>query len=286
MARIPRQRKIFEDELSAPIWIRPFTDPFGDAVQAARETLRKHGIKYEGLDRTFLYPDPSGTGWKQIPSDRAKLVKERSNELNPFNLDDVKWDQKRRRKKIQEWNCWLNRYPWRDCSTLQEFMKYDRIKEFSDVWYACDILKNHERTLYSQHIQHFDASSLSDPTVSGTAPYSYANMCDAYQVGLRIEVAYEALKNKPFEPHALRGMKVAEDGQSRQGKLADHTLTVMACLMEQWHSRTRAAQLTAAADFGTSKDANVQLWKRHKPANKQLGHTGECPIRHVPPSGL
>ena len=221
LARTLKRWKASEEQSSVPEWMRPFTDPFVEHVQAAQDILREHKIQYEGLASTFLYWSRAENGWKQIPSKRAKLVKERSSELNSFKPNSFEPDRERRKKKLQDWQHWHNRYPWRSCSTLQQFMKDEYIRPFSGVWYACKILEDYERTLFSKCVQTSSPSRPSNPTISETAPYTFAHMCDAYQVGLRIGASNEALKNKSFEPDAIRGidqLKNASEGGKERGR--------------------------------------------------------------------
>ena len=222
-----KQWEISEAKTSVPTDLRPFTDPFIEPVQAAQETFQRYGFKYEGLASTFVYWHPAANRWKQIRGERAKLVNERSEGLNPYDPDQFEWDQDRRKVLYQEWLHWRNRFPWRCCSTLQDLMKRNCLTPFTDIWYACEILRAYERTIFSKYTQPFSPPKPYGPLFSSAGQYSYAHLCDAYQAAQHIGAAFEAMKNKPYERDAIRGIKVAEGGRSRQGKFAGHTQDVL-----------------------------------------------------------
>jgi hypothetical protein len=119
---------------------------------------------------------------------------------------------------------------------IQELASTILAKPLSRLWYAANLL-----SLYFVHKDEFRLG------------YLWA----------------EYRNKKSYEHYAIQGIKASEGGRSRQGKYASHTPAVLANmkrLMDNGHSRERAAELTAEAGFGTSKGANVKLWKRHKPA--------------------
>jgi hypothetical protein len=227
LARKLKKREESEARGSVNAMLRPFMDPFVEAVQLGKETLRKYRIEYEGMSRTYLYWRPHRRDWINLRRSRAKLIIDRSERLNPFDRDTFHtngYDQLSKEdltEKYLEWENWKRRYSWRDCRTLGYLYENEFINPYSHLWYACNILRAYERTFHSEECR-LSGSPLSlSSKLSSTAKYSVAHMCDAYTAAFSIGTAHEALKNKTLEPDAIRGidqLKSASEGGKERGR--------------------------------------------------------------------
>lgn len=91
----------------------------------------------------------------------------------------------------------------------------------------------------------------------------------AFMAGRHMQEAW----GKPFESHALRGIKTieaaAEGGRNRKGKRSSKSAAILAemqKLIDAGHSKARAAELAAQKGLGASKEANIKLYGRSSAA--------------------
>ena len=233
--------------------------PLAEPVEFAIATVQQHGIKYEGYRGTFLYWHRLQGRWLQIPGNIGAAIVAKRHDMLLSTIDCPKSERVAATRRSVAWD---SLYPWRICNSLARLFQIDAFEPNTPLWHALRILDWYENFQ--------NASSLMQSD-NGDNPQEGVLM-DAAESGLEIGRSYEALKKKPFELHALRGIKTLKaaraGGDGRRGKFEPKTRAVlveMERLVAQGHTLSRAAELTANREIGTSKVANLALWHRHKP---------------------
>lgn len=158
---------------------------------------------------------------------------------------------------------WLTMYPWRRTQQLATlFQLLESFQPYTTFWHALNIL----------HMENKLLEYAEDRIPKDTAGYSevFDEKCLEYAVLLG--KSYEAINKKPYEEPAIAELK-ALDGRRVGGAVSaqsfaesrEEILTSMEQLKDFGHSISRAAEITHKdRKLGASKDANRQIWKRHK----------------------
>lgn len=230
--------------------------PLDEAIEFAIATLQEHGIKYEGYRKTFLYWRADRSGWQQIPGSVAAAIRTKVNEMwdrmpDPY---DAESDMILRRLIA-----WQTKYPWRANKSLFEVFRADVFETNTPIWHALSIFDWYE--------QYQDAVDLIG---SDDGDYSVEHyLKDAVESAFEIGRNYEALVKKPFEPHAIRGMKTVEAADKGAEATAAITRERTQPRLEKMkelvpkHGVANAARLLAAKGMG-SITANRGLWYRRQ----------------------
>lgn len=242
-----------------------------EAVSYAEQVLLQHGIEFEGMHSTYIYWDADGQ-LVQLRQDIGAALFERTerwrNEL-VYNLPDE--SKVTLEAAIMRNEHRLDLYPWRRATHLYAAWRAGRFPEYSAIDHAIALLNSY----------HFFQSSfwlalnpqyygyIGNKGERGVAALHLAR--SAFQIGRE----YEALRKKPFEIHAIRGIKTVKSASaggetvSRRNQLhRENVLSAMRTYVEKGFSVSRAADLVARSGLGTSRDANRKLWDRHS----KLGH--------------
>jgi len=168
--------------------------PLDEAIEFAIATLQEHGIKYEGYRGTFLYWRADRSGWVQIPGRVAAAIRAKVSEMFDRMPDpyDAESDMILRRLIA-----WQTKYPWRANKSLFEVFQADVFETNTPIWHALSIFD-----WYELHQEAVDLTGSDDGDSPVEDRMSYA-VESAFEIGRH----YEALRKKPFEPHALHGQK-------------------------------------------------------------------------------
>ncbi len=232
--------------------------PLGAPAKFAAETLQELGINFEGYEETYLFWHLGSHDWRQIPGRIGATILRTRIEIRKLVRES---DGDARDAAALRLKAWESLYPWRTCNSLRFLYQADRFEPNTPIWHALRIFDCYEQFSYS---------------LSATEA-EYGHDCStllkmASRSALEIGQAFEALKKKPYEPHALRGIAVSDaagrGGAKRRRNLEPATRAVLAemkRLIDNGQSISRAADLTAQKGIGTSKDANRKLWRRHMP---------------------
>ena len=135
---------------------------------------------------------------------------------------------------------------------------------FSEVWHAAMLLSQ-----IAEYRRMVGLVMLPGPYRPGKKTV-VEHMDEAASAAFEIGRHLQAIWNKPFEPHALRGMKVRaaqeSGGAERRRQTSPRSkkiLDVMSKLIElNGHTVSRAAEIAVQRGCGTSAEANRKLWNR------------------------
>jgi len=228
--------------------------PLDEAIEFAIATLQEHGIKYESYRETFLYWCAVRGRWRQIPASMGTAIRAKVNEMWDRMPDPYDAESDMILRRIMAWQ---TMYPWRTCKSIFEVFQADVFEINTPIWHALSIFDWYE--------QYQDAVDLIG---SDDGDYSVEHyLKDAVESAFEIGKNYEALVKKPFEPHAIRGMKTLESAD--KGAQATRAITrerteprieKMKMLVPEFGVDTAASILEAE---GMGKfEANKKLWHR------------------------
>ncbi len=232
--------------------------PLYEANEYAIEILQDHGIKYEGNRETFLYWSASRGRWRQIPGSMAAALKAKQWKIRE-RIEDL--PETERDTAIRQYVVWEAVYPWRMCKSLHMLWRIDAFEPNTPIWHALAIF---------DWLEQFQDAA--EDIRSGDGDYSIEdNIIDATESAFEIGRSYEALIKKPFEPHALRGMKTvssaSDGGRIRAGETQKKTRAVlrkMERLILSGKSQSNAAKIAFKQGYGSSAEANRKLWQRRR----------------------
>lgn len=139
----------------------------------------------------------------------------------------------------------------------------------SREWHALQVLELARHYLVVMSWAKYEGSD-EDPSELDDTP---SWMAEAAKIAFEIGRHMQASWNKPFEPHAIRGMRViaaaTASGYARRNEARNNRIIAeMTRLIECGNSIDRAAELAAAHGIGASKVANSKVWYRHREKNQ------------------
>ncbi len=233
-----------------------YDSPLDEAIEYAIATLQEHGIKYEGYRETFLYWHHVRRCWLQITGSMATAIKAKVSEMWD-HIDDC--PETERDMALRRLVAWKTMYPWRECKSLHTLWQLNVFEPNTPIWHALSIFD-----WYGPHQEAVDLIGSDDGDYPVEDRMSFA-VESAFEIGRH----YEALVKKPFEPHAIRGMKTVEAADKGAEATAAITrertqprLEIMKELVPK-HGVANAARLLAAKGMG-SFAANKKLWERRE----------------------
>jgi hypothetical protein len=213
----------------------PKHDFLRDAVNLSISVIEDHGFIYEGFNTTYLYWDRE---WKQVYYWFATALREKMFRL----LQDGRLLSERD---------WMERYPWRCAMPLSFHFRQREFGIYTPLWHSLNIL-----SCYSAY----------------NGAKSGRSLLNASEATFEMGRSYDALLKKPYEQHALVGIKNLAGRQKgaavRRAQTrppAEAVLAEMRRLIENHGLSASSAALTATKrGFGTSQEANRKLWQRRK----------------------
>lgn len=187
-------------------------------IDAAIAELRKLGIRYSNWHSTYLYWDTSTRSWTQV--DQVKAVEILAQREAAW-LDILALPEGDRKAAVLALD--TRGQAWNHCQPLHFLFRLDRFEVFTPLWHALNILNFHD-----------EYSSIMDLLLDGQA-YAHcqpsevvADVAILTRASLEIGRSFEALRKKPMEAHALRGVKTLRaaqlGGSQRREPVARHGL--------------------------------------------------------------
>ena len=234
--------------------VEPLKQPFEFAV----ETLAQMELKFEEWHKTYVYWISETKSWRQISSKEAlKIIARRDEELTRiFNLPIE--------EQYQQYEALdFKNKPWRDPKLLRALFNIDQFERFTPFWHALNILNFCES--YESNVV-----LVRELFEDGEVDEALLSIQVASHAALEVGRSWEALRKKPYDLHALRGLKVKRaasvGGNVRKAQTAPNSRGVIArmkALIEQGKTVSNAAQIAWLGGLGTSASANRNLWYRH-----------------------
>lgn len=237
-----------------------FQAPIRDAVASAKFVLLLGGIIYEGMADTYVFHSNDtfrakklDGKWVQLRRGVALALHRKQHELIINQNHNI----------IDAWN---RKYSWRLSINLRQLLQYDHIEPYTRPWHALWILNKYE--VYSGMVEELTRMQPEGPHKKLSRAWDVLTLSEA---AVSIGMHAEALRSKTHERDAMRGIDVAQGasagGKARAREHRSRTHSIFECMrayVHAGHSVSRAAQLAFRAGFGTSSDANRQLWNRSK----------------------
>jgi len=230
---------------------------FDRPVRKAIEVLSWLGVEYSGLHNTFVY-FPKKDVFVQVSSDFGRSITERNKRWVEELMEGKLSHQELHRRK--------NMYPWRQAHPIFMAWRNGRFGENSAVDHAFHILN--EYRLYRAHF--YEIVRQEDyARLSGNKHKRAVGIQIVAEYGFKIGRSYEALLKKPYEAHALRGMKTVRSAQfggqvraQQGGGSRAQIIAAMQRFIADGHTVSRAAELACRAGHGVTASANRQCWYR------------------------
>ena len=231
---------------------------FDRSVQKAIEVLNFFGIEYNGLHDTFVYFSDRDY-FVQLDHKLGSRIFERDRRwVEEFGEGLISGQELYRRQNL---------YPWRKSHPILIAWRNGRFGENSALDHAFFILN--EYRLYRSHFYEFVYQCESS---ASKGKHNWASGVQlAAEYGFRIGRSYEALLKKPYEPHALRGMKIVRSAQSggqvRAQQIGGGRAQIIAAMQRfvaNGHTVSRAAELACREGHGSTASANRQSWYREQ----------------------
>lgn len=194
--------------------------PFRHVIDVAIETLKQCGVVYEGWNTTYLWYDPSDSGWRQIYRGPFETylshVSSIEHELRRPTI--VVSDDESEARVRSEFDESGNPVPriirldrenidpqlWTDAKSIRHLFRFDNFEPNTPFWHALNILYWYNDV----YLYHWD-SLINFPRLPRLNRHETAlEMASAAGAAVEIGKSLDALIKKPMETHALRGMKV------------------------------------------------------------------------------
>jgi hypothetical protein len=149
---------------------------------------------------------------------------------------------------------------------LEDLADLDSAEMFSEVWHAAMLLS--QIAEYQRMVGLVMRPGLYRPGKKTVVEHMDHAASTAFEIGRHLQ----AIWNKPFEPHALRGMKVREGQQvgaamrrAETKQQSDAVIAEMRRLIGNGKlSVSNAARIAFRNGEGSSEKANLRLWYRRK----------------------
>ena len=168
--------------------------PLAEPVEFAIATVKQQGFKYEGYRGTFLYWHRLQDRWLQIPGNIGAAIVTRRHDMLLSIIDYPKSERVAATRRSVAWD---SLYPWRICNSIARLFQIHAFEPNTPLWHALSIFD-----WYELHQEAVDLTGSDDGDYPVEDLISYA-VESAFEIGRH----YEALRKKPFEPHALHGQK-------------------------------------------------------------------------------